>query len=147
MIYIFYFLAWTLMLYWIHRIGHKIPLINYYHSHHHSYINKNLKDGNINSWHWSNLLLFNDNMESTIDLWITEVLPTLAFSLITGQWWISIFYYCWAAFMQEPIEHNPKVNVPYLLSGQRHLIHHKQPNKNYGLFFPIWDKMFRTYKE
>ena len=145
--FVIYFLLWTLMLYWIHRVGHKIHFVNYYHSFHHSFINKNIKNGIVNSWHWNNLLLFNDNKESTIDLWITEVVPTILFSLITGQWWISIFYYVWASILQEPIEHNPKFDTSFILSGRKHLIHHKQSDKNYGLFFPIWDKLFGTYKE
>lgn len=142
-----YFVIWTLILYWIHRSAHSVPAFRKYHFNHHQIINKNIREGNLNKWHWNNLFLFNDNWHSTIDLWVTEVIPTLIFSLVTNQWWISVFYYVWAAFIQETIEHNPKVNIRFLLSGQRHLIHHKQPNKNYGLFFPIWDKIFCTYKE
>lgn len=141
-----YFFLWTLILYWIHRIGHKLPFVNYYHSNHHSFINKNLKKGNLNTWHWNNLLLFNDNKESTIDLWITEVTPTLLFCFVTNQWWIFVFYYLWAAFIQEPIEHNPNVDIPFILSGRRHLIHHKNSASNYGLFFSIWDRIFGTYR-
>ena len=144
--FIVYFFLWTCMLYWIHRIGHKIPFVMHYHLVHHSFINKNLKSGELNGWHWNNLFLFNDNIESTIDLWITEVTPTIVFALVTNQWWILVFYYIWAAFIQEPIEHNPNINLPFILSGKRHLIHHKHSNKNYGLFFPIWDIVFRTYK-
>lgn len=142
-----YFVIWTLILYWIHRSAHSVPVFRKYHFNHHQIINKNIREGNFNKWHWNNLFLFNDNWYSTVDLWVTEVIPTLIFSLVTDQWWISVFYYIWAAFIQETIEHNPKVNVVFLLSGRRHLIHHKQPNKNYGLFFPIWDKIFCTYKE
>lgn len=83
-----YFLLWTFMLYWIHRIGHKVPVIRKFHSIHHGYINST-----ITGWHWNNLFLFNDNWPSTIDLWITEVVPTIIFSWLTGQWWITTFYY------------------------------------------------------
>jgi sterol desaturase/sphingolipid hydroxylase (fatty acid hydroxylase superfamily) len=84
---------------------------------------------------------------STLDLWITEVIPTLVFSLITGQWWISVFYYVWAAFVQEIIEHNPKVDLyPFLTSGKWHLIHHHNTSVNYGLFIPTWDILFGTFK-
>jgi sterol desaturase/sphingolipid hydroxylase (fatty acid hydroxylase superfamily) len=106
-----------------------------------------LSENVVNSWHWSNLFLFNDNWSSTTDLWLTEVLPTILFSFITGQYWLIAFYYVWAAFIQEPIEHNPKFDAPFILSGRRHLIHHNTPKKNYGLFFPIWDKTFGTYQE
>lgn len=93
------------------------------------------------------MFLFNDTWMSTLDLWITEVIPTLIFSLVTGYWWISVFYYLWAAFVQEIIEHNPKFDVfPLLTSGRWHLIHHHNTSVNYGLFTPVWDIAFGTYK-
>jgi sterol desaturase/sphingolipid hydroxylase (fatty acid hydroxylase superfamily) len=145
---IIYFLFWTLILYWIHRLGHYTPVIQKFHRDHHKFISAGVKGNQKpNDWHWSNLFLFNDNWNSTIDLWLTEVLPTLVYSLITGQWWISIFYYVWAAFIQERIEHNPSFNIyPFLTSGKWHLLHHYDAGKNYGLFFPIWDIIFGTYK-
>jgi sterol desaturase/sphingolipid hydroxylase (fatty acid hydroxylase superfamily) len=127
------------MLYWIHRIGHNFPVIRTIHMHHHRFI---LQHNTI--WHWSNLFLFNDDWTSTLDLWITEVIPTFLFSLLTGQWWILVFYYVWAAFIQETIEHNKNFNIPILTSGKWHLIHHHS-KFNYGLFTPLWDIIFRTY--
>jgi sterol desaturase/sphingolipid hydroxylase (fatty acid hydroxylase superfamily) len=147
-LFIFHFFAWTLLLYWIHRVGHSVPFIQKFHREHHKFISANVKVNQPpNDWHWSNLFLFNDNWNSTIDLWLTEVIPTIVYSWMTGQWWISVFYYIWAAFIQERIEHNPKFDIyPFLTSGQSHLVHHNNPEKNYGLFFPIWDKMFGTFK-
>lgn len=135
-----YFLLWTLTLYWIHRVAHIAPLLKKYHMSHHSYILQNDV-----SWHWSNLFLYNDNRKSTIDLWMTEVIPTLIFSFLSGQYWISLLYYIWAAFIQETIEHNKNFNLPLLTSGKWHLIHHRS-NSNYGLFIPLWDLVFNTYK-
>jgi sterol desaturase/sphingolipid hydroxylase (fatty acid hydroxylase superfamily) len=137
---IVYFLLWTLILYWIHRIGHIVPVIKTYHLAHHQHIIVNEP-----VWHWNNLFLFNDNWESTIDLWVTEVIPTVLFSFITGQWWILIFYYVWASLIQETIEHNKNFDMPILTSGKWHLIHHRSA-KNYGLFVPVWDIIFGTYK-
>lgn len=142
MIYLGYFLAWTCLLYWIHRIGHKLPYIKMYHRDHHNYIVKHGMQG----WHWNNLFLFNDTWLSTLDLYLTEVIPTLLFSWLTGQFWIFVLYYAWAAFFQERLEHNKNVNVPMFTSGKWHLLHHRYPNKNYGLFFPVWDIIFKTYK-
>lgn len=138
--FLLYFFLWTLILYWIHRIGHKLPVVRTIHMHHHRFVLHHTT-----TWHWSNLVLFNDDWTSTLDLWLTEVIPTLLFSLVTGQWWISVFYYIWAAFIQESIEHNPNFNLPILTSGKWHLIHHRN-NSNYGLFMPIWDIIFGTYK-
>lgn len=141
-----YFLLWTLMLYWIHRAAHEIALIKTYHHNHHKVIAMNLKNATPNTWHWSNMFLFNDNLPSTLDLWMTEVIPTSLFCFVTGQWWIFVFYYLWAAFIQESIEHNANFDIPILTSGRWHLIHHTNSHKNFGLFFPIWDKLFDTYE-
>lgn len=146
---IYYFLLWTLMIYWVHRLGHRLPIISAFHRDHHRFISRRLKNNQKpNNWHWSNIFLFNDNRNSTVDLWLTEVVPTIIFSWITGQWWILLFYYIWAAFIQERVEHNPDFDLyPFLTSGQSHLLHHKQPDKNYGLFLPVWDIIFGTFKK
>jgi sterol desaturase/sphingolipid hydroxylase (fatty acid hydroxylase superfamily) len=134
------FLLWTFVLYWIHRAVHKIPMLRSWHWDHHKYINLNHT-----KWHWNNLLLFNDTYKSTADLWITEVIPTVIFSWITGHWWILIFYYLWASLLQERIEHNKNFSIyPWLTSGKWHLLHHVNSKVNFGLFWPIWDICFKT---
>jgi len=143
MIYMFIFLLWTFFLYVIHRLAHVIPTVRRLHQDHHKYINFHST-----RWHWNNLFLFNDTWKSTADLWITEVIPTLLFSYITGAWWISVFYYLWAALLQETIEHNKEFSIyPILTSGRWHLIHHRNPKFNFGLFLPVWDIVFNTHKE
>ena len=139
--YIFIFVLWTFALYVIHRIVHITPFLKELHWDHHKYVNLN-----DTGWKLNNLLLFNDTWKSTADLWITEVIPSLVFSLITGHYWIFVFYYLWAALLQEELEHNRKLNFYPFTFGQWHLIHHRTPNKNFGLFFPFWDKIFRTEK-
>jgi len=141
---LFWFVSWTFIIYWIHRISHKLPWVKKFHLEHHRFINFNQNQKS--RWELNNLFLYNDNAKSTIDLWITEVIPTLIFSLITGQWWIFLFYYLWAALLQEIIEHDQNFNLFGLTSGQWHLEHHKNYKVNYGLFFPIWDILFNTYK-
>lgn len=130
------------MLYWIHRLGHKTSFMKKWHWDHHRYI---LRHGEL-QWHWSNLFLYNDTWNSTVDLYLTEVIPTLIFSWLTGQWWIFAFYYVWAATLQVVLEHKRKLDLPVFTFGKWHMIHHMHPNKNYGLFFPIWDLVFGTYK-
>jgi sterol desaturase/sphingolipid hydroxylase (fatty acid hydroxylase superfamily) len=145
----FIFLSWTLYLYLIHRIIHKVglsyfPIAFKAHADHHKYINTHDQT----KWHWNNLFLFNDTWTSTLDLWITEVIPTIIFSAITGHWWILAFYYVWAALIQETIEHNPNINFyPFMTSGKWHLIHHRDNGSNFGLFFPIWDILFKTHRK
>jgi sterol desaturase/sphingolipid hydroxylase (fatty acid hydroxylase superfamily) len=129
------------MLYWIHRLAHVIPFLKKYHFDHHKVVNLNEV-----KWSWNNFLLYNDTSKSTIDLWLTEVIPTLLFSMLTGQWWVIIFYYLWAALIQERIEHDSSIDLPVLTSGKWHLVHHQCGRYNFGLFTSIWDRMFYTNK-
>jgi sterol desaturase/sphingolipid hydroxylase (fatty acid hydroxylase superfamily) len=138
---IFYFLLWTLVLYVLHRVIHNTPILKNIHWDHHRYVNRHEI-----SWRWTDVFLFNDTWTSTLDLWISEVIPTLIFSWITGQWWIAVFYYGWAAFLQQSLEHSKKIDIYPFTSGRWHLTHHKHMNKNYGLFIPLWDRLFFTEK-
>lgn len=143
---IFEFFGWLLMLYLIHRAAHKILWLKRFHLDHHATIAKAMKEGGIQGWHWNNLFLYNDTRESTIDLWLTEVIPTAIFSLAVGHWWFFLLYYVWAAFFQETLEHKSNLNIPGLTAGEWHLLHHKYPTTNFSLFIPLWDIVFRTNK-
>jgi sterol desaturase/sphingolipid hydroxylase (fatty acid hydroxylase superfamily) len=113
-----------------------------FHGDHHKQIHQHPNK----KWHWNNLLLVNDTIKSTIDLWITEVIPTSIISLIFSAPWLIISYYIWAAFLQESLEHNRTINLPPLSAGRWHLVHHKYPNKNFGFPFRIWDNIFDTHE-
>jgi len=94
------------------------------------------------------LFLWNDNFKSTIDYWITEVLPTVIFSLITGQHWIFFLFYIYAATIQERVEHNSNFNwYPYYTSGKWHVLHHTRYPCNFGIVTPLWDILFKTNKK
>lgn len=136
------FMWWTFMLYWIHRGVHQVPVLRDIHMDHHKVVNRG-----VTGWHWSNLFLFNDTWKSTLDLWITEVVPTLLFCWLLDAWWLACFYYVWAAFIQEAIEHNPKVDLLWLTSGRWHLVHHRRARFNFGVFIPVWDILFATDAE
>lgn len=143
MTYCVVFLLWTLVLYVIHVAAHRIPVLIKLHRDHHAYI----RVVKTTKWHWSNLVLFNDTWKSTADLWITEVIPTVLISYLTGHWWVSALYYVWAATLQETLEHHPSVNVYPLTFGKWHLVHHRNSTKNFGLFIPVWDILFKTERK
>jgi sterol desaturase/sphingolipid hydroxylase (fatty acid hydroxylase superfamily) len=142
MYYICCFIGWTFCIYWCHRVAHQIPALQYFHRDHH----KQISDDTYQGLNWKNLFLFFDTWKSTIDQWLTEVIPTIILSYFVG-WWLFGLYYVWAAFIQEAIEHNPKFNLyPFITSGKWHLVHHSDNNKNFGVIFPIWDIMFGSWK-
>ena len=58
---LFFFFLWTLLMYGMHRVVHSSKLLGYFHIQHHKVINnKETK------WHWNNVLLYNDDMKSTL---------------------------------------------------------------------------------
>ena len=142
MYYVLVFLLWTLVVYWCHRLVHILPYFKNIHADHHKQVAQNTIQG----LNWKNLFLYFDSIKSTLDQWYTEVIPTIILSLFFG-WWLFAVYYIWAAFIQESVEHNPNFDVyPLLTSGKWHLVHHENKNYNYGVFFPIWDMLFGTWK-
>lgn len=136
------FLLWLLLIYGMHRASHKFEFLKYYHNDHHKRIYTGEYDGSFKLRH---LLLIIDSKESIIDQWLTEVIPTIIFCLIFNCWWLLLFYYIYAAILSESFKHNKNFNwYPVIISGRWHLIHHKNPTKNYGIIFPIWDKILGT---
>jgi sterol desaturase/sphingolipid hydroxylase (fatty acid hydroxylase superfamily) len=142
---IFYFLAWTLLIYWMHRLAHQyqIPLLSRFHREHHKFVANNKI-----TWKFNNIFLFNDNWSSTVDFWLTEVIPTAIFVLITEQYWLGIIFYFYAAFIQEWVEHNENFSgYPLYTSGKWHLLHHTKYPCNFGILTPLWDFVFGTARK
>jgi sterol desaturase/sphingolipid hydroxylase (fatty acid hydroxylase superfamily) len=142
MLYIITFLGWTLYLYCLHRIAHSghIPFLRRAHMAHHAQIRVN----GTTHWHWTNLFLFTDTWAVTRDMWVTEIIPTIVFAIVFNSYWLLAVYYIWAAFLQEPLEHRQGLRIYPFTMGSWHLRHHKDVYCNYGLFLPIWDKLFGT---
>lgn len=127
------------MVYVTHYLVHHLPAVRAIHWDHHEFVSAY----GLDEWHWTNLLLLGQTWKSSLDMWIVDVVPTLIFCWLTGQWWIAGLYYVWGAFLQERWEHS-QLNLPFLTTGKWHLKHHGDPTKNYGLFLPVWDWMFGT---
>jgi sterol desaturase/sphingolipid hydroxylase (fatty acid hydroxylase superfamily) len=130
------------MIYWLHRIFHSVPYLSNLHQIHHNHVTN--ETGTLR-WDWKNIFIWVDDWRGTLDQWIMEVIPTIIFCWVFNQWWLLAFYWFWSAFIQERIEHNSNIDYyPILTSGKWHLIHHKDETKNFGVFFPIWDIIFKT---
>jgi sterol desaturase/sphingolipid hydroxylase (fatty acid hydroxylase superfamily) len=143
--FILYFVAWTFMIYWLHRTFHVVPILKEVHLAHHRHVT--LGTGS-NGWNWKHMFLWIDDWKGTVDQWLMEIIPTIIFCWVFGQWWLLFFYWLWTAFIQERIEHNKNFNMfPILTSGSWHLVHHRNCNVNFGVFFPIWDIIFKTDSE
>ena len=130
------------MLYCVHRLCHILPYLKEIHWKHHKYVTNTQP-----KWMWQNIFLYSDDWNGTLDIIVTEIIPTIIFCYLTNQWWILGVYYIWTAFIQEWVEHNPNVYLPPFSAGKTHLVHHEDWTKNYSLFFPIWDIVFGTYRK
>lgn len=140
---VFQFFTWTLVVYFIHRAVHVFPAIGKYHLAHHKYVRyHHSKIG----WRWTNLLLWNDNWKTTVDLWTTEVIPAILICVWSGSWWFLLAYWLWSAFVQERIDHDSNFHCFPLASGRWHMEHHKNSRVNFGIIIPLWDIIFETYK-
>lgn len=145
MYFILYFILWTFMIYWSHRIFHSFSILMKFHQIHHDHVTNGTGS---NKWSWKHLFIWVDGWRGTLDQWIMEVIPTIIFCWFFNQWWLLFFYWFWTAFIQERIEHNPNLNLyPYISSGKWHLIHHVDDSKNFGVFTPIWDILFNTNRK
>ena len=140
--FIVYFLLWTLVLYWVHRAVHKLPYLKDIHKEHHRYVVRS-KESGIALRH---LLLVHKSKDYTIDLWITEVIPTIVFSLLTGQIWILIVYYVWAALFQTSTKYDSNFDVFPITWGSWTLLHYRHNSNNFGSVFSLWDRLFKTNK-
>jgi len=133
------FFLWTLLIYCNHRLAHILPFYRL-HDEHHKLVSENAEPGP----NWKNYFLYLDNWKVTTDTWLIEVIPTLIFSYVTGYWIFSLLHYIWTAFLQERLEHNINLDLYPFTSGKWHMNHHTIYNCNYGLFIPIWDRLFGT---
>ena len=109
------------MFYWVHRLCHILPYLKEIHWKHHKYVNNTQP-----KWMWQNIFLYSDDWNGTLDIIVTEIIPTIIFCYLTNQWWILGVYYIWTAFIQEWVEHNPNVYLPPFSAGKTHLVHHRE---------------------
>jgi len=138
--FVIYFFLWTLLLYGVHRLVHILPYIKKIHNEHHRYVMRN-KDWYIK---WEDLYLSRGNNKVTVDLWITEVIPTLLFCAVTGHWWIFGLYYGWSAFYEKTTKYNRDVDVFLVTWGMWTLTHYRRTTLNFGGIFSLWDMIFKT---
>lgn len=133
---------WTLLLWSMHFLSHHTQFLWKFHLAHHEEVLNGI--GNPD---WRNLFLWFNTFEVTMDQWLIEVIPTLVLAYAFNAYWLIMFYYVWAACIQESIRHNPEFNLmPFLVSGKYHLIHHRNSSKNFGVYTPIWDMLLGTYE-
>lgn len=133
-----YFSIFDFFYYWFHRAQHRFPLLWRYHRFHHADVN--LSASAAIRHHW---------MEDAMRYFVMGV-PLL---LLFGQpertlVWLGIFIGVHGMFIHwnSRLRFGPLTSV--LIGPQYHRIHHslqlEHYDKNFGIFLPLWDKLFGT---
>lgn len=154
--FIFCFLLWTLISYALHRLAHTKsrynPLFKIHLAHHKAEYGK--EENYKFKWPgWRSFVLWFDDLKSSLDVWITLILPAVLVSLLfpTTHFAVLIFVYFYEVFLSEHnLDHNPEITgfvTRVLAIGQYHLTHHHYPKYNYGLYLTIWDIVFVTTRQ
>ncbi|WP_374650304.1 sterol desaturase family protein [Dongia sp.] len=135
-----YFLVWTGLLYGIHRLAHRwAPLWQLHRAHH-----EEVYDGSF-EFAWTNLLFIYGSWRTTLDQWLCEIVPTIAFiAAVPRAWPLGILYLLDNIFAEGITDHNPRISPPLLAMGRYHLAHHKNSRVNFDGFTQFWDWVFRT---
>lgn len=139
-----YFLLFSFVVYWTHRIAHNTKFLWYFHKAHHSI----LYAGDY-EFSWWNLVGWFNDWQATVDQWVTEIIPLLIMIYIwPGAWPIAVLYYLDGFILAEGItDHNPRINIPGLAMGRYHLMHHQNTTVNYDQYFRLWDTIFGTKRD
>lgn len=143
-------MAWSLCNYSIHRIGHYKSRFNPLFKIHLAHHKEKYPNGNGLLPEWKNFFLWFGNWRSSLDIVITLILPALLIYILdpeTGKWLLA-FVYLYEVFCSENLlDHNPSIKGPvtqFMAWGDFHLMHHKYPRTNYGLYITLWDHVFDT---
>ncbi|WP_343564317.1 sterol desaturase family protein [Kiloniella sp. b19] len=136
------FLVFTFVTYWTHRIAHCWKPLWYLHEAHHSVPYKGEYEFSL-----LNLVGWYNDWRSTLDVWVTEVLPMAGLVLLwPATWPLAVLFYIDNVLSEGLTDHNPRINIPGLAMGKYHIEHHKDMSVNFDGYFRLWDKVFGTQR-
>ncbi|WP_414526535.1 sterol desaturase family protein [Nodularia chucula] len=136
---ILYFLIVDFFYYWFHRCQHTNSFLWEQHKFHHSEVSLNVTSSR--RVHW---------LEEPLVLLFIILPMTLLFNIQPIQAGLLAFIeILWLQFIHMNLRLGSGKLSPIIASPQHHRIHHSyQPehiDKNYAVFFPIWDIIFGSY--
>lgn len=146
------FLAWTLLMYLMHRLAHVVhpanPLWRIHLAHHRV---PYLSMGDRNHWPQPGQFLFwLGSWQLSLDVLISMTLPLLllCWFLPAEGLTLLVLHYLYEVFLSETrLDHNPRIKgavTRFFAWGHYHLYHHVNLKRNYGLIVTWWDWLFGT---
>lgn len=135
-----YFLGWTFIAYWTHRAAHAFDFLWKFHREHHVVVYEGKFE-----FSWWNLVGWVNDWKSTLDDWLTEIIPLgLYIWIFPAAWPVVIYYYIDSSLSEGILDHNPRIDVPGLAMGRYHLAHHDDMRVNFDNYTRLWDWVFGT---
>jgi sterol desaturase/sphingolipid hydroxylase (fatty acid hydroxylase superfamily) len=136
---ILYFLIVDFFYYWLHRLQHTTPFLWEQHKFHHSEVSMNVTT--TRRVHWLEELLIIAFIVMPMSV-LFDIKPIAAGVLA----FIEIL---WLQFIHLNLRLELGILSAIIVSPQHHRIHHsfatEHLDKNFALFFPIWDIIFGSY--
>ncbi len=136
------FLLLDFLIYWQHRLFHKIPLLWRLHRMHHS--DKDLDATSGIRFHPIEIILSIIIKSTAVMILGIPILAVLIFELILNV---------------SPIFNHSNIHIPikldkylryFIVTPDMHRIHHSviknETNSNYGFSISLWDRLFKSYK-
>ncbi|RFZ83071.1 sterol desaturase family protein [Mucilaginibacter terrenus] len=140
---VFQILCIDLFVYWWHRVNHRIPMLWRFHKFHH-------EDESMNT---TTAVRFH-----TVELFFSVIAKAIFLTLIgatvTGLFAYGILFFPVVLLVHSNIKVNERVDFvlrKLIISPLMHRIHHSniivETNSNYGSIFPLWDRIFKSYRK
>jgi sterol desaturase/sphingolipid hydroxylase (fatty acid hydroxylase superfamily) len=134
-----YFLIVDFFYYWLHRWQHKNAFLWEQHKFHHSEVSMNVTT--TRRVHW---------LEEILIISFILIPMSVLFKIEPIEaGFLAFIEILWLQFIHLNLRLELGIISPLFVGPQLHRIHHsfapEHIDKNFGLFFPIWDIIFRTY--
>jgi sterol desaturase/sphingolipid hydroxylase (fatty acid hydroxylase superfamily) len=146
------FLAWTFLVYWMHRLSHihhrHNPLWQLHRAHHMiPYLSQPTGSA---APKIGQFFLWLGTWRTSLDVFLVMTMPAVFIAFFLPRFGIPVlvFHYCYEIFCSEySLDHNPKVQgwlTRIFAWGDFHLFHHMMPKRNFSLIITLWDRVFFT---
>jgi sterol desaturase/sphingolipid hydroxylase (fatty acid hydroxylase superfamily) len=131
--------AYDFFYYWYHRAQHRFALLWSFHRVHHSIVHLNC----LNSYHHPFDEVFRlPFITIPLAIVLSVDVPQLAL--------LSAFVFAWGQYLHSDTRAHLGRLSPVFADNAHHRVHHsvveRDANKNFAAFFPVWDRLFRTYE-
>lgn len=131
-----YFAVFDFFYYWLHRAQHTWSILWRFHALHHADVNVSMSTTIRHHW-----------LEESLRYFVILVPVAILFGPI--PFWMAVVTGLYGLFIHWNMPWQLARIAPFIVTPWYHRIHHSTArehfNKNFTVFFPLWDRLFGTY--